>query len=71
MTKTTSILIDKLKTIFLRGRIAVIFKMVSRLRNWRRTSWEEKGLDYLFPNRHNVDFDFDPDNINPESFEKE
>ena len=71
MKKIKSILIDKLKTIFWTGRIAVIFKKIGRLLNWRRKSREEKGLDYLFPNRHNVDFDFDPDNINPESFEKE
>lgn len=29
----------------------------------------EIGLDYLFPNRH--DDDFDPDDMNPESFIKE
>ena len=29
----------------------------------------EIGLDYLFPNRH--DDDFDPDDMNPESFAKE
>ena len=69
MKKIKLMLLDKLKTIFWTGSLAVIFNKIIGLLYWRRRLKEERGLDYLFPNRH--DDDFDPDDMNPESFAKE